>query len=178
MFFQKVNKLVCNLFALSEHKQINKIRYRLRIAGAGTPGHHKRSETFSVLTFNRNAAQIQHIKNISITQLILQRKSYHIKFGQAVAAFKSEQRNIVPSHLLFHIHPRSKDSLTPCIFAFINKAVKYFHTEMRHTYFIVVRKAKGIPEFNFTFIFYNAVYFAADISCRLLHFLQKKLLFF
>ena len=178
MLFQKVNKLVYNFLALAGCENINEISYRLGVANARTACTYNRRQIGSVLTANGQACQIKHIEHIGIAHLILHGKAYHIEVFDTVAAFKSVKRNIVFTHKLFHIFPRCKNPLAPCFFTGIYERVKDFHTEVRHTDFIVVGKTESIPEFHLVLIFNNAVKLAACISCRFLNIFQKFFQFF
>ena len=178
MLFQKVDKLVDNLFALARCENVDKISYRLGVAHARPARTYDRGQFGSVRTSDRQTRKVKHIEHIGIAHLILHGKAYHIKVLDTVATFKPVKRNIVFTHKLFHIVPRRKYPFAPRLGSGVYERIENFHTEMRHTYFVIVGKAKGISELDFIFILYNAVELSARISCRLLNALKQFFLLF
>ena len=119
MLFIKIHYLAVQLFTLTEAEKIKEFSYGLGIAGTGTAAHNNGRQGMSVLCLYGKTCQIKHIENVGITKLILKCKADNIKILDGVTAFKSIKRNIVLSHLLFHIVPGRKHTLTPGILSVI-----------------------------------------------------------
>ena len=108
----------------------------------------------------------------------MQCKAYKIKIAYAVAAFKPEKRNVFLTHYFLKILAWGKNALAPNIIAFVKLGIEYFYPQMRHSYFICIRKAEGKSHVHLVFVLYNAVYLAARVSAGLLHRKQQSFKFF
>jgi len=67
-------------FPLAQHKQIEEIGQGLGVAGTGAARHHKGCVFPSLAGQKRNAAKLQHGKDIGVGKLVLQCKAHHVKF--------------------------------------------------------------------------------------------------
>ena len=60
----------------------------------------------------RNARKVQHLQNVRIAHLVLERDSEKIKLFNGRLRLKREQRNLLLPHNLIEIHPRRINPLT------------------------------------------------------------------
>ena len=72
-------------------------------------------------------------------------------------------------HLLFHVHPRHKGSLTPPVFVAVEQLVQDFFAQKGHADLIGIREAERHAHINVCFIFIGAARFTAGITARLLN---------
>ena len=108
----------------------------------------------------------------------MQRKAYKIEIAYAVAAFKTEKRNVFLAHYFLKILARGKNALAPNIVALVKLGIEYFYSQVRHSYFICIGKTEGKPHVYLVFVLHNAVYLAARVSAGLLHRKQQSFKFF
>ena len=65
--------------------------------------------------------------------------------------------------------PRGKNTLAPNVLTLISNRIKNFHSEVRHSDFIGIRKAECIAQLHLCFILDNGIELTADITPRLLN---------
>ena len=98
----------------------------------------------------------------------MQRKAYKIEIAYAVAAFKTEKRNVFFTHKCFKILAWGKNALAPNIVTLVKLGIEYFYSQVRHSYFICIGKTEGKPHVYFVFVLHNAVYLAARVSAPII----------
>ena len=166
-------QFVIKLLSLTDEKDINKIAQRLGVVGTGAAGAHDVFKSLAVLCKNGNAAQLEHIQQVGIAQLVRQGESDNIEVAKRSMTLKRVELYIVLAHLLFHILPRCEDTLAPSPLKRVYGGVEYLHTDMGHTYLIAVRKAKSKAHIDLVRILDNTSLLSADITSRLLHLQQN-----
>ena len=168
----QLDDLEVNLFSVAEEKDIHKIGDRFGIARAGASRHHDMVQIMPVLTQNGDSAEGQHIEDIGIAQLILERKADKVKVGQRIAGFQRVERDITGAHLLLHIDPRCKYPLAPDIRLFIKKAVEDLDAEVGHSDLVGIGKAERKAHIDVTLVLDHLAQLSADITAGLLNLQQ------
>ena len=85
--------------------------------------------------------------------------------AQIAEEFKETvKRNIVLSHLLFHIGKGHEHTFAPVIRHAVLEGIEYLYPEMRHSYIVCVGKAESKAYIHLAFIFNDSVYLTADIA--------------
>ena len=113
--FGKLHHLEVYFLAFTEYEQIKEIGYRLCITYAGTAAHYYREQILSVFSKNRHTCKVKHRQDICIAKLILERKADKLKILDGIKAFQTVKRNIVLSHLFFHIGKGHEHTFAPVI---------------------------------------------------------------
>ena len=131
-----------------------------------------------VLREQRNAAEVEHIQDITVAQFILQGKADEVKIRQRIARFERIQRDIMRAHLFFHIHPRRENTLTPNVRLFVKKAVEDLDAEVRHTDLINIGKTEREPHVHLLLVLDDSSEFTADIAAGFLHLQEQFFDFF
>ena len=94
--FAKLENL---LFAVAHHEQVHKIRQRFGVEGAGAAADHKgRIHLVALLPRQRDVRQLQHIEDVGIAHLVLQRKAHDVEFAHRCEGFQRIERDIVFAH--------------------------------------------------------------------------------
>ena len=71
-------------------------------------------------------------------------------------------------HQLIHIRPGRKDPLAPGILSLVEELIENLDSQMRHSYFIDIRKAHGKADRNIP-VFIDCMHFISQIPRRFLH---------
>ena len=166
----QLHQLAVHLFALSNKEEIDKIRERLRITGTRPARNHQLGQSLPFRCQKRHSRQIQHVQNIGIAQLILQRKPDDIKILDGVAAFQCVERNVLLTHESFHIRPGRKDTFAPYALHPVQAAIQNLHAKVRHADFINIGEAKCKANINGSFVLDNTVELSPYISSWFLNF--------
>ena len=130
---------------------------------------HKRVTGCSFCRAQRHSCEVKHIHYIRIAHFILKRKSYKIKIFHRNITFHRKQGYSLFSHLLLHIVPRSKHTLTNGILTLIQHMIKNLHSQMRHSNLINIRETKRKSQHIVRPLLMHASKFVSDISGRFLH---------
>ena len=169
----EIHDLTVDLLPFAEGKQVEKVRDRLRVAGAGAAAHHDGSKTLAVRRAHRQTGKIQHIEDVRIAQLILQREADKVEIPDRVAAFERVKRDVLLPHFFFHIRPRRKHALAPGIRALVRDGVEDLDPEMAHTDLIGIREAERIADIHRVLVLHHLIQLTAGIARGLLHGRQK-----
>ena len=162
--FGKLHHLEVYFLAFTEYEQIKEIGYRLCVTYTGTAAHYYREQILSVFSKNRHTCKVKHRQDICIAKLILERKADKLKILDGIKAFQTVKRNIVLSHLLFHIGKGHEHTFAPVIRHAVLEGIEYLYPEMRHSYIVCVGKAESKAYIHLAFIFHDSVYLTADIA--------------
>ena len=158
-----------DLFPFADLEQVDEVSQRLGVAGAGAARDNDRIIFRTFGSKRIQAGQVKHIEYIGIGQLILERKADHIKLAQRVKAFQAIERQSLLTHQCFKVGPRGIYPLSPAMRVGIDDVVQDFQPQMGHTNFIGIREAESDTKIDRILILDDAVQFAADIPCGLLH---------
>ena len=110
-------------FPFTQYGKINHIRQGLRIEDARSPHHHKGLLVPTLRCKNGNAAQVQHVQDIGVAQLILQGKAYQVTFTKSLFGFQGGEYNIAFPHQLLHVDPGSISPFRRNAFHFIDQMI-------------------------------------------------------
>ena len=134
-----------HFLALTDVEQVEEVRDRLRVIGAGTAADHQRVLLAALARPDRDASQLQHIQHVGVAHLILQGKADEVEHRQRIAAFHRRQRQVVLLHLFLHIHPWVIDTLAPDALVQVQAVVQDADAEIGHTDLVGVGEAEGEP---------------------------------
>ena len=123
-------KLIKHGFTLADRETVKKVCHRLSVIGTGASADYYRAILTAIGRTERNFGEIEHIQHIGIAHFILKCEAYYIKLRDRVSALKCAERYVVLAHLLLHIDPWGKHTLTPYVRIGIERIVKYAHTEI------------------------------------------------
>ena len=156
--------------ALSDIEEIEKFCQRLRICGAGPASDHDRVLPGTFCGAQRDAAQVQNLKNIRVAHFVLERNSQKVKFPHRVLGFQREQRDVLFSHELIQIYPGRIDALAPDILPLIEHVIEDLDTQMGHADLIHVRETHAETDIHLLRVLDDCVDLISEIPGRLVYF--------
>ena len=174
---EQLDYLEVHLLAVAEEKDVDKVGQRLRVARARPARDDDIFQRRAVAAQKRHARELQHVQNIRVAQLVLQREADEVELAHRVAAFEAVERDAVFQHSLLHVDPRRKDALAPDVIDAVHQRIKDLDTEVRHADLVRIRKAERKAHVHLLFIFHDRIELAADVAPRLLHLRQDPVQF-
>ena len=165
----QLHQLHGQILALAQTDKVDKVRHRLGIVHGGAAGDDQRRKAGALRRVEGDAGQIQHVQNGGKCHLVAHGEGHDVEVGDGVAGFQREKRHIRLAHLLLHVAPRGKHTLTPDAVHPVHDAIQDAHTQIGHTDLVGVREAEGDAGIHLRLVLQHGVIFAAHIACGLLH---------
>ena len=167
--FISFHNLRHHLFALTNNSEVKEICQGLGVIHTGAAHDNQRVLLRALRCQNRHTAQVQHVQNIGITQLVLQGKAHNIAFLERFFRFQSAQGNVALTHLGFHINPRSIHALSLHTLLLIKQMIQNFKAQIAHAHLVNIGEGQANRGLNLVSRLNDAGEFAAGIARRLLH---------
>ena len=105
-------------------KNIKEISQGLRVIGAGAAADHDGVFLRTLGSKQRNAREVQHLKDIGVAHLILDREAEEVELLHGILGFQGEKGNVFFSHDLVKIGPGRINALTPDIVTLVEHIIK------------------------------------------------------
>ena len=157
------------LFALTNNGEVKKIGQGLRVIHTGTAHDHQWVLLGTLRCQNRHAAQIQHVQNIGIAQLILQGEAHNIAFLESLFGFQGAQGNLALTHFGLQINPGSIGTLRLHPLLLIEQVIQNFEAQIAHAHLIYIGEGQTNSGLHLVGRLDNAGKFATGVARRLLH---------
>ena len=165
----QLNQLHRHIFTLAQGDDVDKVRHGLGVIHGCTACDHQGGQTLTLGGVERDIGKIQHVEDGGERHLIAHGKGHNIKIGNGVARLEAKERNVVLPHLLFHVAPGSKHTLTPYAVHLIHDTVENTHAQVGHADLIGVGETKGHTGIHLRLVLHHRVILAARIAGRLLY---------
>ena len=163
------NQLHRHIFTLAQGDDVDKVRHRLSVIHGSTACDHQGGQALTLGSVKRDVGKIQHIEDGGERHLIAHGKGHNIKIGDGIAGLEAKERDVVLSHLLFHVAPRGKHPLAPYAVHLIHDTVENTHAQVGHTDLIGIGETKGHAGIHLRLVLHHRVILAARIAGRFLH---------
>ena len=137
----EVEQFHVNLFPLPDDEQIDKIRQRFGIIGAGAARNHQ-GKPVPLGSQLGKPRQLQHGENRRITHLIGEIEPNDIKFCRGRIGFQRIERNPRLLHAVLHVLKGRIGALGIGILPLVGQMVENGCPQMGHAHFINVRKSE------------------------------------
>ena len=117
-----------DVLALAQREKVDKIRQRLRVEGADTPGEHDVFQPRPVFGAEGNPGKVQHIQYIGVRHFVADGKGNHVELPDGGLAFQRPQGQSIVPHGLLHVSPRGEHALAPHAVHPVHDAVEDTHS--------------------------------------------------
>ena len=105
-------------------KNIKEISQGLRVIGAGAAADHDGVFLRTLGSKQRNAREVQHLKDIGVAHLILDREAEEVELLHGILGFQGKQGNVLLPHDFIQIGPGRIDAFTPDVLPLIEHIVQ------------------------------------------------------
>ena len=123
-FLIKVHQMEIFGLTFANIKNIKEISQGLRVIGAGAAADHDGVFLRTLGSKQRNAREVQHLKDIGVAHLILDREAEEVELLHGILGFQGEKGNVFFSHDLVKIGPGRINALTPDIVTLVEHIIK------------------------------------------------------
>ncbi len=133
-------------FGIADDGAIDKIGQRLRVEGAGPADDHQWIIETALRAAPRNAGQVEHVENVGVGELVLQREADNIEIAKRQLVLEALERLIVgPQHFL-HVGPGCIAPLGSDPVSRVEVVVEDGIAEMAHADLVGIGESEGETE--------------------------------
>ena len=168
----EIQQFVVGCLSLPDIEEVKKASDRLRVVGAGPAPDHDRVAVGPVRRMKRDPGQVQHLQDVGIAELKLERKAQEIKDPHRILGFQGKQRDVVVPQQPVHIRPGRKNALTPGVLPPVEQLIQDLDPQVGHADLIHIRKAHGKADRDLP-VLVDRVHFISQIPRGLLHLQQQ-----
>ena len=166
-FAHAVRKLDDRVLAFAEDEGVDEPGHRLGVEGAAAPGNDERMLLRAVGGKERDAAQVQHVEDVRVGQLVLEGEAEDIEFVQRTAILQAPEKRALFAQLRLHVLPWGIGAFGEDIGDLVEDVVEDTDAHVGHADVVGVRVSEGEADGHVVPGFGDAVPFAAGIASGL-----------
>ena len=138
----EIQQFHIDLLSLADDEQIDKIRQRLWVIGAGSSGYDERIALVSLPASQRDARKLHHAQYSRVAHLIGEVKTDDIKFAGRGICFQRKKRNPLFFHLLLHIREGGIGPLRIGVLSLVGQMIQNNAPKVRHPHLVNIWKSE------------------------------------
>ena len=159
--------------ALSDIKQIKKVRNGLRIVGTGAAPYDDGAVVPPLCRKQWNLGQIQYLQDVGITHLVLNGDPQKIHILHRFLGLQAKEGDLLLSHNGVQIHPGGIDPLAPYILPAVKHVVEDLNSQVGHANLIYIGETHGKTYIHPGLVLHHRIYLTAYIPGRFLYLHQN-----
>ncbi len=156
------------LLGVADQEGVEEVGDRLGVRRARPAAEDDRVGLTAVALPDRQTREIQHVQDVRVVQLRLEREAEDVEVGHGRERLGREERQRRLAHLRLEVHPRRVHALAGKVGAAIHDLVQDLQTGMAHPDLVRVGEREGERHGSLRQVLAGDVALEADVPARLL----------
>ena len=162
-----------DFFPVAQHQGVKEGRHRLGVETGGAAADDHRVGVVAVRGQQGHPAQVQHVQEVGVAQLVLETHPQQVKAAEGGAGLQAGQRLAPVPQVRLQVRGRGVGPLGPDVLLPVQNTVEQPQPQVGHAHFVEIGEEQGYPQGHGPGVFKDRVDLPAQVAAGALDAVEK-----